>query len=53
MAVDIDKGTIIRKSMIAMKSPGTGIPPSLMDRVIGKKINTKLKKDCMITWEMI
>ena len=45
MANDLDVGTVIGKDHLAIKRPGTGIPPKDMDKVIGKKITRAYKKD--------
>lgn len=35
--VDIPAGTVIKKEMLTLKRPGTGIPPKDIDGVIGRK----------------
>ena len=44
-AVDIPAGTSIKKEMLAIKRPGSGIEPGMIDKVIGKKTKTVIKRD--------
>ncbi len=50
---DIEEREIILESHITFKRPASGISPSQIDKVIGKKSLVKIKKDEIITWEMI
>lgn len=50
---DIPKGTKIRKQMISIKRPGTGIPPKYYEIIIGKIAKKEIKKDSVIKWEHI
>ena len=49
--VDIPKGTVIKKEMIAIKRPGTGIEPKYLNVVIGKRAKRDIKKDEVLKWE--
>jgi len=44
-AKKIQKGTIITKIMLTAKSPGKGLSPQAIDKVIGKKAKRNFKKD--------
>ncbi len=48
---DIRAGEIIKESDIAIKRPGTGIPPKFKEIVIGMKILKNVSKDEIIKWE--
>lgn len=50
---DIPSGTKISKSMITSIRPGTGIPPSEIDKVIGKTLRKKVKKGKLLDWNML
>jgi sialic acid synthase SpsE len=45
---NIQKGTVITESMIAMKRPGTGLAPEFKDRVIGSVAKKLIKIDSLI-----
>ncbi|MFC2163243.1 N-acetylneuraminate synthase family protein, partial [Candidatus Altiarchaeota archaeon] len=45
---DIPKGTTITSDMLAVKRPGTGIPPKDINKVVGKKAKKTIKCDHMI-----
>ena len=51
--VDIESGTALSPDMISLKRPGTGIPPTELERVIGKTTKTVILAEQVITWEMI
>jgi len=50
---DIPKGTVITEDMLDVKRPGTGIEPRYLEMIIGKGAKIDIKKDDLITWEMI
>jgi sialic acid synthase SpsE len=47
------KGTILTSELIACKRPGTGISPSHLNKVIGKKAKKDILADETITWGKI
>jgi len=52
-ARDIPKGTVITRSMITAKSPGKGLSPQLIDKLIGRKAIRDIKADEPFTEEDI
>lgn len=52
-AVDIPEGTKISKEMISIKRPGYGIKPKYLDIVVGRISSIDVKKDEILTWEML
>lgn len=50
---DMKKGEIIQNSDLMAKRPGTGISPEFTEIVIGKTVNSDLKEDTVLTWDMI
>ena len=48
-AVDIMKGELFSECNLAVKRPGTGISPMLLDRVLGKKARRSFKKDELVS----
>lgn len=51
--VDIPAGTTIDAGMLAIKRPGTGIPPRELKRVIGRTAQVAIPADTVINWEMV
>ncbi len=49
----IPKGTILTKDMIDIKRPGTGVPPAMLNSVVGKKAAHLLEADTVITRKII
>lgn len=50
---DIQKGTIIKKHMLTIKRPGTGLPPEKLPTFIGKKAKQTIKKDEILKKHMV
>jgi len=48
---EIPAGSIIVPRMLAIKKPGTGIPPKYIENVIGKKARKTIRPDQVIFWE--
>ncbi|MFN4310054.1 MAG: N-acetylneuraminate synthase family protein [Ferrovibrio sp.] len=48
---DLPAGSVLQASDLVGKRPGTGIPPSRLDEIIGKAIKVDLAKDQVIQWE--
>ena len=52
-ARDLPAGYAIRREDIALKSPGDGLPPYELDKVVGRLLTKELKEDDNITFEGI
>ena len=52
-AKEISQGSKISEKMLAVKRPGTGIEPKYVEKLVGKKARSGIKKDAVITWEML
>lgn len=52
-AGDIKEGTTIEENMLIIKRLGTGILPKHLEKVIGKKAKKEIKKDQLISWDMV
>ncbi|MEG1254892.1 N-acetylneuraminate synthase [Clostridium sp.] len=50
---DLHKGTVINKSMLAYKRPGSGINPELSDVISGRTLKKDMKQDELIMWEYL
>lgn len=50
---DIYPNEILTTDNLALKRPGTGIPPKFIDSIIGKKTKYHIKKDSQISWEFL
>jgi N-acetylneuraminate synthase/N,N'-diacetyllegionaminate synthase len=48
--VNIPKGSVITKDMIAIKRPGMGLPPKYYREIIGKRARRDIKADELIYW---
>lgn len=51
--VDIPLGTRITADMLAIKRPGTGIPPNKVTHVVGRVARVPIAADTVLQWEMI
>ncbi len=52
-SVDMPKGTKIKRDIIAFKRPGSGIPPTDLDRVLDKTTKMLVKKDQLLKPDML
>lgn len=52
-AVDIAEGTVITKDMLTFKRPGTGINPTEIDNVAGKKAAIFIAEDTILTYDIL
>lgn len=46
-------GTILTREMIAIKRPGTGLSPSQLETILGRKVREALKADDLIQLDML
>jgi N,N'-diacetyllegionaminate synthase len=50
---DIKNGTILRRNMLDIKRPGTGLSPTCLQKILGKKTKKPLSKDELIRLNMV
>ena len=50
---DVKCGEIISRNILTFKRPGTGISPSQIDEVIGKKVVRDIPEDTLLDWDML
>lgn len=48
---DLVPGTVLTREMIAFKRPGNGLPPSALDRVLGRRLTVAIAADGLILEE--
>jgi N,N'-diacetyllegionaminate synthase len=51
--INIPAGTVIDKSMLAAKRPGTGISPDHLPEILGRCTTTAILADSQIGWEQV
>lgn len=51
-AQTIPAGKIVERHMIAMKRPGTGLPPARLDSILGRKTRVEIPEGTLLTSEM-
>jgi N-acetylneuraminate synthase len=50
-AMTLEAGTILNADMLREKRPGTGISPSALSEVVGKKLARRIEPNEMISWK--
>lgn len=50
---DFSAGTVLTRDMLTFKKPGTGIPPSEVDDLVGLTLSKDAKADRLLQWEQI
>jgi N-acetylneuraminate synthase len=51
-AISISPGTALTEDMIAIKRPGTGIPPVMLDQLVGRTVRVEVVEDSLISMDM-
>lgn len=49
----LSKGTIIKREMLSIKRPGTGIAPKYIEELVGRKLNQDLDCDTVLQWNYL
>ena len=52
-ARDIPAGSILTKDLIAIKRPGTGLPPAMSNRLVGRTVRLNVPAGSVLRWEML
>jgi sialic acid synthase len=52
-ATDLPAGHRLEASDIAMKSPGDGLPPYELDRIVGRTLRHPVQADGALTFELL
>ena len=52
-ARDLLPGEVLDAGAIVMKRPGTGLPPAMRDRALGRRTRVAIPAGTMFTWEML
>jgi N,N'-diacetyllegionaminate synthase len=50
---DVEKGIILTKDMLSIKRPGTGLPPTELEKIIGKKTKRCIAQDEIFQLDMV
>ena len=52
-AFDLPAGTVLTGDCIAVKRPGTGLPPSMLAYVIGRSVREAVPADTLLSLDML
>jgi N-acetylneuraminate synthase/sialic acid synthase len=52
-ARDLPAGHVLQREDLALKSPGDGLPPYELDRVVGRKLRHPLVEEMALTFELL
>ena len=52
-AKDIPAHTTLTEDFIALKRPGTGLPPAMLSYVVGRTVRMHVKEGTVLTLEML
>ena len=50
---DLDEAQTLCRDDLGIKRPGTGIPPSELDNVVGRRLRTAVKQNSLLHWECL
>ena len=48
---DLTAGTKLKHSMISLFRPGTGIPPNMINNIVGRTVNKPIKAGTLLSWD--
>lgn len=51
-ACNIKKGTVLSAEMVAIQRPGTGLPPSLFESILDKRVTADIEKGTLFSMEL-
>jgi len=51
--ISLKAGTVLRRDLLVLKRPGTGLPPSMVESLIGRRIRIDIPAGTMIKLEML
>ena len=51
LARPVKAGERLGRADLAVKRPGTGIPPALLEKVIGRAMRSDMEADAVLTWD--
>jgi sialic acid synthase SpsE len=52
-ANDLKAGTVLAQNMVAIRRPGTGLPPSELNRILGRKLKEDVPAGTLFAPEML
>jgi N-acetylneuraminate synthase/sialic acid synthase len=52
-ARDLEAGHVLERDDLALKSPGDGLPPYELDRIVGRKLRHPLVEEMALTFELL
>jgi sialic acid synthase len=52
-ATDLPAGHVLTEADVAMKSPGDGLPPYELDRILGRTLRHPVQEDSALTFELL
>lgn len=52
-AQDIQAGTMLTEELIAIKRPGTGLPPTMLASILGRSVRLDVRAGTVLTLEML
>ena len=50
-ACDIPAGAAVKREMLVIKRPGTGLAPGLLEKVVGRSARCNIRAGSVITWD--
>lgn len=52
-ALYIPLGSVLTEELVAIKRPGTGLPPSMLAQILGHKAKRDIPAGTLLSWEML
>jgi sialic acid synthase SpsE len=52
-ALHVPLGSVLTEELVAIKRPGTGLPPSMLPQILGRKAKRDIPAGTLLGWEML
>jgi N-acetylneuraminate synthase len=53
VACDLEPGAVFTPQVVAVKRPGTGLPPVLRTHILGRRARVPISAGTVLTWDMV
>ncbi len=53
VAEDLKAGTVLTLDTVAIRRPGTGLPPAAREQVLGRRLKVAAPAGTLLSWDML
>jgi len=49
----IEVGTVLTEDLVAIRRPGTGLPPAMLQYIIGRTVKVPVAAGALLGWDLL